>query len=135
MPDDHTWKLTSRKALAAAWIWTLLAVLPGTVMAQGARGDARSSYSNRLRRPSVSPYLNLYRNDSSALPNYQTLVRPQLQQQSVNQSQQTDISRLQQQLAAKGSSRQTSLPQTGHPTRFRYFSHFYGPTRATPHQK
>jgi hypothetical protein len=46
--------------------------------------------------PTVSPYLNLFQNNrnskfSRALPNYYSLVRPQLQQQQVNQTQQTLI--------------------------------------------
>jgi hypothetical protein len=41
-------------------------------------------------RPTVSPYLNLFRNDfnNRALPNYQALVRPLQLQQQVNQQQQ-----------------------------------------------
>lgn len=34
------------------------------------------------RRPTVSPYLNLLRNDFGPLPNYYSLVRPQLNQQA-----------------------------------------------------
>ncbi len=34
------------------------------------------------QRPTVSPYLNLLRNDNGALPNYHSLVRPQLNQLS-----------------------------------------------------
>ena len=36
-------------------------------------------------RPTVSPYLNLFRNNTGPLPNYYSLVRPQLYQQSFNQ--------------------------------------------------
>jgi hypothetical protein len=41
-------------------------------------------------RPTVSPYLNLFRNDfnNRALPNYQALVRPLQLQQDINQQQQ-----------------------------------------------
>jgi hypothetical protein len=42
-------------------------------------------------RPTVSPYLNLFRNDgfdNRALPNYQALVRPLQQQYETNQMQQ-----------------------------------------------
>ncbi|MEX2139938.1 MAG: hypothetical protein WD894_11795 [Pirellulales bacterium] len=38
-------------------------------------------------RPAVSPYLNLLRRDTGPVPNYHTLVRPQLQQQAINQQQ------------------------------------------------
>jgi hypothetical protein len=77
-----------------------------------------------LQRSTVSPYLNLYRNDGSRLPNYQTLVRPQLQQQAVNQFQQQEIDRLQTKVA-RGDERQSLMPKTGHPSRFHYYSHFY----------
>jgi hypothetical protein len=40
-------------------------------------------------RPTVSPYLNLFRNNTGPLPNYYSLVRPQLQQQDFNQRQMT----------------------------------------------
>jgi hypothetical protein len=36
----------------------------------------------------VSPYLNLFRNEAGAVPNYQVLVRPLQQQYEVNQLQQ-----------------------------------------------
>ena len=41
-------------------------------------------------KPTVSPYLNLFRedNDAGALPNYQSLVRPLQRQHAVNQAQQ-----------------------------------------------
>ena len=37
--------------------------------------------------PTVSPYLNLTRSNVGGLPNYYSLVRPQLQQQAFNQQQ------------------------------------------------
>jgi hypothetical protein len=36
----------------------------------------------RPQRPTISPYLNLLRADNGPLPNYYSLVRPQLNQQS-----------------------------------------------------
>lgn len=54
---------------------------------------ASESYAQQARRyrpssPTISPYLNLLRNDNvGGLPNYYSLVRPQLQQQSFNQQQ------------------------------------------------
>jgi len=38
-------------------------------------------------RPTVSPYLNLFRDQTGILPNYQALVRPQLLQNETNQRQ------------------------------------------------
>lgn len=40
-------------------------------------------------RPTISPYLNLLRENVSPIPNYYSLVRPQLQQQRINQQQQS----------------------------------------------
>lgn len=42
----------------------------------------------RPARPTVSPYLNLLRNNVSPLPNYYSLVRPQQYQLEVNRQQQ-----------------------------------------------
>jgi len=63
------------------------------------------------RRPSVSPYLNLFRdeiNDTSA--NYHAYVRPQLEQQRVNDRQRHEVQRSRGQLAgdARGQVRQAS---------------------------
>lgn len=52
-------------------------------------------------RPTVSPYLNLGRFNTGALPNYYSLVRPQIQQrdfnqqaQALNRAQQTQLLQL-----------------------------------------
>ncbi len=47
-------------------------------------------FSNYTPPPTVSPYLNLFRDDfrNGPLPNYQALVRPLQQQQETNQNQQ-----------------------------------------------
>jgi hypothetical protein len=47
--------------------------------------DAQQRYEPA--RPTVSPYLNLFRENRGVIPNYQSLVRPQLQQQATNQYQ------------------------------------------------
>ena len=80
-------------------------------------------------RPTVSPYLNLFRNNNGPLPNYYSLVRPQLQQidnqrrqQAINTQQQTQIQNLNRGLL------QISSPQiapTGGGSTFRNYSHFY----------
>lgn len=101
----------------------------GTARAQGAsRPPGRSSYSNRLRRPSVTPYLNLFRQDSLGQPSYYTLVRPQLEQQQINGRQDLAFRELDHAVAEERRERQT-LPATGHPVRYRYFSHFYNRER------
>ena len=49
--------------------------------------DASNAQTRRYRpnTPTVSPYLNLTRTNTSALPNYYSLVRPQQVQQEINQ--------------------------------------------------
>ena len=90
-------------------------------------------FSGASTSPTISPYLNLFREDfgGNSDLNYQTLVRPQLQQQQFNQDfqrQQLELNRRIQSLSARqdynpqGS--ESQLP-TGHQTTFRYHSHFY----------
>lgn len=83
--------------------------------------------------PAVSPYLNLFREDfgGNSDLNYQTLVRPQLEQQRINeqvQRQNIEISRKVQSLSARSDfnpqgSRQQS--PTGHSTTFMYYGRYY----------
>jgi hypothetical protein len=84
-------------------------------------------------QPTVSPYMNLFRDDFSGESdlNYQTLVRPMLQQQQFNQQiqqQSTEISRRLQSISAQTNFNpqgSTTQPPTGHPTVFMYYGHFY----------
>ncbi|RIK74243.1 MAG: hypothetical protein DCC67_16870 [Planctomycetota bacterium] len=70
--------------------------------------DIGASHGQQIRRyrpasPTVSPYLNLLRNnDIGGLPNYYSLVRPQLQQQQFN-TQQQQFNRQQMALSAQQS--------------------------------
>jgi hypothetical protein len=90
-------------------------------------------FSNVSSRPAVSPYLNLFREDfeGSGDFNYQTLVRPQLQQQQFNQRVQDEsqaLSRRVQQISASAAyNPQGSRSQypTGHQTVFGYYGRFY----------
>ena len=54
----------------------------------------------RPSRPTVSPYMNLFREDRGPLSNYHTYVRPMLEQQSVNYRQQSATQQLQQHVQA-----------------------------------
>lgn len=101
----------------------LLAVAPCELLAQR---SSRQSAAARIERPTVSPYLNLFRPGSAGLPNYQTLVRPELQQLRTNSVQQSEISQLRSQVNAdQQQAQRRGIPQTGHESRFRYYSHFY----------
>lgn len=91
-------------------------------------------FSSFSASPTVSPYLNLFReglgeNDDF---NYQTLVRPQLQQQQFNQKverQNLELFRRLQSISARGPYKNPSgaegLSPTGHQTVFGYQSHYF----------
>lgn len=107
---------------------------PASTFNIGSIGSASKPFSNSVPDSTVSPYLNLFNDSFTADPNsvpYQSIVRPQLNQQAFNQQVQTQaavLNRRVQQVAAQpafnpqGSERQ--LP-TGHSTVFGNTSHFY----------
>jgi hypothetical protein len=77
--------------------------------------------------PTVSPYLNLFRDersDSEAAPAYYTMVRPQFEQQAAYQQQQQELQRLQRHV--QGGPTRAVIPGAG--TQARYFdtAQFYG---------
>lgn len=78
------------------------------------------------KRPTVSPYLNLLRDDTGPLPNYYGLVRPQLNQQAFDNQVSRD-SRSQtlsiQKLATISGANSTGPTGTG--SVFKNLSHFY----------
>jgi hypothetical protein len=63
----------------------LTALFVGIGLLFPAASDAQQRY--QPSRPTVSPYLNLFRENNGVIPNYQSLVRPMLQQQAINQYQ------------------------------------------------
>src|SRR5437762_2134344 len=109
------------------WIWFV-----GSLALMAGSASAQSPYSDR---PTVSPYLNLLRTDQFGTilpPNYQTLVRPQLDQQQQIQQQQGQINNLQQQnRRGAPASQQRGLSSTGHRApdfsehRYLNYSHYY----------
>ena len=81
------------------------------------------------RRPSVSPYMNLVNNPLGAATNYQSLVRPQIEQNNFNSRQSSAIAQLQRQAApirtrssAQGNQQ---LRSTGHRTLVNDKSRYY----------
>jgi hypothetical protein len=94
---------------------------------------ASKPFSSYSPEPTVSPYLNLFREDieGNSDLNYNTLVRPQLQQQAINQQvqrQNLELSRQIQSVAAQSDFNPQGAKDiypTGHPTAYRYFGHFY----------
>jgi len=99
----------------------------------GGFGSTNKPYSNYSAAPTVSPYLNLFREDLDGQSdlNYQTLVQPQLRQQAVNERMQRenfDLTRRLQSISAQSDynpSGSTSQPPTGHQTVFMYYGHYY----------
>jgi hypothetical protein len=81
----------------------LVGALAGIVW-WGAAAASEAQYQQRYQpnRPTVSPYLDLFRFNDSNVPNYYTLVRPmqqqrvfEQQQQRLNQQQLRELSQLQ----------------------------------------
>ena len=106
----------------------------GSRIGLGLGGSGGSKpFSGFTPDPTVSPYLNLFREDleGGGDLNYNTLVRPMLQQQQVNQQVQRQAVEFQRKL--QGIAAQSDFnPQgakdiypTGHQTAFRYFGHYY----------
>jgi hypothetical protein len=94
---------------------------------------ASKPFSSYSPAPTTSPYLNLFREDLEGESdlNYNTLVRPMLQQQQFNeqmQRQSMEIARRLQSIAAQADfNPQGSTTQypTGHQTVFNYLGHYY----------
>jgi hypothetical protein len=99
-------------------------------------GPARSSkpFSSISSSPTVSPYMNLFREDLEGFGdfNYQTLVRPQLNQLQLNQQFQNQNTELNQRVQSISAQRDYSNPAgsenlypTGHSTAFGYHGRYY----------
>jgi hypothetical protein len=80
-------------------------------------------------RPTISPYLNLLRRNEGPLPNYHSLVRPQLQQldtnrrqQAINAQNQGELQNLNRQVLTISESPAAS---TGTGAVYRNYSHYY----------
>jgi hypothetical protein len=76
-------------------------------------------------RPTVSPYLNLLNNNNPNVTNYQSLVRPQVNQARVNSNQAAQINRLQAKPPKSGNAGNESLRSTGHQATWNNYSHYY----------
>lgn len=96
-------------------------------------GSGGKPFQNVSSSPTVSPYLGLFREDLSGYDdlNYQTSVKPRLQQQAFNDQIARQAQALNRQLTAisarnayeiKGSQ---NMAPTGHAASFQYYSRFY----------
>lgn len=101
-----------------------------SAQAQYGGGIYRGGVNPYNPRPTVSPYLNLLQNNQN-LPQYQTLVRPFLEQQSINDINQRDSQMMRRQIntlqgrSAGAGAGASPMRSTGHPTRFMNYSHYY----------
>ena len=102
---------------------------------RGAQSSNRYLYDKYFyQRSTVSPYLNLNRNeeDNEAAPNYFAFVRPQLEQLEANRMQQRAIQQLNGQLQSMSSTvvtpgyQSSAMPGTGTPARYMDTAQFYG---------
>ncbi len=95
-------------------------------------GGLYTGRSDNPNGPTVSPYLNLLQNNNqlNGIPNYQSLVRPLLDQQSAIQRQGSSLQRLQQQVNTQGAAGGGGQRATGHQTYFMHYSHFYPAPRS-----
>jgi len=97
--------------------------------AHAANRPTRPFENEGARRPAVSPYMNLVNNAQSGATNYQSLVRPQIEQSSVNSRQRAAITQLGRQAATNrpqsSSQGNRQLRSTGHTTHFNDTSRFY----------
>ena len=104
----------------------------------GMVGNASAQYKGRprpfdttSRRPSVSPYMQLINNNTGAATNYQSLVRPQIDQQNYNAQSASAIKNLQRQVSSQnrlsksGAEGNQKLRATGHAAMRENYSHFY----------
>ena len=67
---------------------TWLSVVVLASLAATARADRpKRPFESTATSPRVSPYMNLVNNQQGGATNYQSLVRPQIEQQSVNRGQ------------------------------------------------
>ncbi len=102
-------------------------LLSGEASAQSPQGIQRP-YAGRYQpsRPTVSPYLNLFRRDSGPLPNYHLYVRPILQQQSINAQTGAAVQQIESTIRQ---TQTTPSGPTGIGSGYRNFSHYYSGLR------
>ena len=115
------------------FIYTVSISAAAVLMCHAAQGQSPYRYVNparsaAVRRPAVSPYVNLLQGNDAGVSNYFTQVRPMLRQGLVNTQQSANIQSLQHQVAgatAAGQTGSVGIRQTGHITTFRNYSHFF----------
>jgi hypothetical protein len=103
-------------------------------------GRSAKPFQSVSSSPTVSPYMNLFREDfdGGSDLNYQTLVRPQFQQMQQNQQFQRDlmeqnykVQKISAQTAFQNPAGSESVYPTGHQTAFGYYGRYY-PSMSQP---
>lgn len=71
-------------------------------------------FQGAINDPAVSPYMNMYRNEtnSNGLPNYFSLVRPQMEQLEANRQQAAELQKLRSQVQNLSSGGGSGAPQS-----------------------
>jgi hypothetical protein len=100
----------------------VFAIVAADASAQSPRGIGGYSGRYQPARPTLSPYLNLYRTQRGPIPNYHLYVRPILQQEQINAQQGAAVQQLQQGMMEKQTTVQGT---TGIGAGYRNFSHYY----------
>jgi hypothetical protein len=129
-PQQGTLPMRTRHALqnGVVLVCALTFGSVGMVQAQtpaSVRADARAAMY--YDRPSVSPYLQLLNTQPSGLSNYQTLVRPLVEEREARMRQGMSLQRLQRQAnqAVFASDGAVAPSRAAQKPRHMYFSHFY----------
>lgn len=118
---------TTRPRLLTATLFAIFAVASSGI----ATAQRPSDGQYRPARPTLSPYMGLLQTNTGPIPNYFSLVRPMMQQQSFNRqlSQATRAQSIQiQSLSTQGSQAQPTS-QTGNASGFQQYLHYYPPMR------
>jgi hypothetical protein len=120
------------RILTGAIILTALACLPAAAQAQNPYSNLSGGITSGpvSSRPTVSPYLNLLRPQGGvAIPNYQALVRPMLEQERINQNQGRQLAQMNRMYQGPSSQSSAGAPieirGTGHKTGFMNYSAYY----------
>ncbi len=119
-----------RMIFSAALLILLAVAAPRVALAQYGYmgGGYAAGHSDNPNGPTVSPYLNLLQNNNVLGPpsNYQSLVKPLIDQQSAIKRQGNSIQQLQQQMGSGGPAGNISGGRaTGHASYFMNYSHYY----------
>ena len=120
--------MTPRSLALAVALAGICLLIPQTALAQYQGGLYMGRADNPVG-PTVSPYLNLTQNNLGSPTNYQSLVKPLIDQGNAIQRQGSSINRLQQQIYSGAGGGGRGGRGTGHATFFMNYSHYYPQTR------